>query len=294
MKVGFIGCVQFSFTMLEHLLNSKDVEVVSIVTRGKASFNSDFKSLAPIAEKNKIPFLMADGHSQCDIAAWFHQTMPDIIFCLGWSHLLDKSVLSSSKYGVIGYHPAPLPLGRGRHPLIWTLVLGLPETASCFFMMDSGVDTGDIVSRVSIPVTGDDNAASLMGKVTASSKAQIDNIIKELIEGRLATIPQFHDKATNWRRRTQADGAIDWRMSSQTIHNLVRGLSRPYIGAHFMHQGQEIKVWSTVCYGSDEHHVEPGKVLNVEGKIVHVKCGVDSIMLLEHEIPKIPRVGDYI
>ena len=48
---------------------------------------------------------------------------------------------------VIGFHLAAMPANRGRHPIIWALVLGLQETASTFFFMDEGADSGDIISQ---------------------------------------------------------------------------------------------------------------------------------------------------
>lgn len=35
--------------------------------------------------------------------------------------------IKKSRIGIIGYHPTKLPNNRGRHPLIWTLLLGLKE-----------------------------------------------------------------------------------------------------------------------------------------------------------------------
>lgn len=45
-----------------------------------------------------------------------------------------------------------------------------------------------------------------------------------------------------WRKRVSPDGKIDWRMSAKSIFNLVRGLTKPYIGAYFLEDGKEIKV----------------------------------------------------
>ena len=54
-KVVFIGCVTFSKEMVESLLRSKFIEVVGIVTKKRAKFNSDFFSLNEIAKTNSIP-----------------------------------------------------------------------------------------------------------------------------------------------------------------------------------------------------------------------------------------------
>jgi len=58
-----------------------------------------------------------------------------------------KESLDLPHLGVIDFHPAALPANRGRHPIIWALVLGLQETASTFFFMDEGADSGDIISQ---------------------------------------------------------------------------------------------------------------------------------------------------
>lgn len=57
---------------------------------------------------------------------------PDIIYCFGWSKLLSPEIFCLAPKGVIGFHPTKLPHNRGRHPIIWSLVLGLEETASTF------------------------------------------------------------------------------------------------------------------------------------------------------------------
>ena len=66
-----------------------------------------------------------------------------------------------------------------------------------------------------------------------------------LLSNNYQRVPQDHSKANLWRKRSQNDGKIDWRMSAYSIHNLVRGLTKPYSGAHFDLRGKLIKVWKT-------------------------------------------------
>ena len=53
---------------------------------------------------------------------------------------------------------------------------------------------------------------------------------------------QDHNLSNFWRKRNYLDGRIDWRMSAKSIHNLVRGLTRPYLGAEFIYDANTIKV----------------------------------------------------
>ena len=45
---------------------------------------------------------------------------------IGWNRLIPLSIIKSFKYGILGFHGTPygLPKGRGRSPVIWSIVLG--------------------------------------------------------------------------------------------------------------------------------------------------------------------------
>ena len=89
-------------------------------------------------------------------------------------------------------------------------------------------------------------------------------------------------RANVWRKRRKPDGCIDWRMAAVSIHNLVRGLSRPYVGAHFECGEEEIKVWRTSVEKGALENIEPGKVLECSENGILVKAGIGAIRL--HEI----------
>ena len=66
---------------------------------------------------------------------------PDVIFCFGWSRLLKKRLLTIPKHGVVGFHPAELPMNRGKTSIDLGLSFRFKKTASTFFIMDEGADT---------------------------------------------------------------------------------------------------------------------------------------------------------
>jgi methionyl-tRNA formyltransferase len=294
-KVALIGCVIFSADTLRMLLSFSGVEVVGVVTRRNSDLNADFANLADIAEPLSIPVFYVEGRDQDEIASWLRGTGADVIYCFGWSYLLHRSVLDAAPLGVIGFHPAALPANRGRHPLIWALALGLEQTASTFFQMDEGADTGDILSQESVAILNTDDAASLYAKVSATALAQIRKFTPLLATG---TIPRRHqqvDAGNTWRKRGQLDGQIDWRMSGRAIVNLVRALTRPYVGAHCIYAGYEVKVWAVSEIEWSERNIEPGKVLkaSVEEGLV-VKCYDAAVTILEHEFEVLPVEGAYL
>ena len=48
----------------------------------------------------------------------------DIIFCMGWQRLIPEWLLNDLSVGAFGMHGSnkPLPHGRGRSPLNWSLI----------------------------------------------------------------------------------------------------------------------------------------------------------------------------
>ena len=293
-RVGYIGCVEMSHALLAHLLTLPGVEISGVVTRHASSFHSDFRSLADLAERAEAPVHFADGGDEGALVEFLKREGPDVIFCFGWSRILKREVLNIAPLGVLGFHPAALPDNRGRHPLIWALVLGLEETASTFFQMDEGADSGPIVSQEPVHIASDDYAQDLYEKVSRTALGQLTTLMARLANGGLSPQSQKRIDGNIWRKRGAADGHIDWRMSARGVYNLVRGLSHPYVGAHCETDAGVVKIWRTEVGPSIPANIEPGKVIDVAGRDTVVKCGDGSVRLTDHEFALLPPVGSYL
>ena len=114
--------------------------------------------------------------------------------------------------------------------------------------------------------------------------------------GSYKRIQQDTTKGNSWRKRGKKDGVIDFRMSSLSICNLVRGLSKPYVGAHVEYNGVEVKIWGVDLniYDSNYDNIEPGKVLSIIENNIEVKTGDSAIWLVNHEFKELPQIGTYI
>lgn len=290
----FIGCVESSYVLLEAMLE-KGYKVDGIITMESSAINSDFKSLVPLAEKYGIDYICTKNVNDEETVGFAKSKSPDVIYCFGWSRLIGKELLALPKYGVVGFHPAALPCNKGRHPLIWALVLGLKKTASTFFIMDEGADTGDIISQREVIIDETDDAQDLYDKVLEVAKEQVLTFTKEFAEDAVKPVKQNPNAGNAWRKRGRMDGQIDWRMSGRAIYNLVRGLTHPYVGAHFMAGDQEVKVWKCEYELTDEYaNLEPGKVLKVNSQTDFVIKAYDGIVhILDSDAVSL-KEGDYL
>ncbi len=293
MKVVFVGTVEFSKKILECLIDIK-AEIAGVVTKEFSKFNSDFADLTPLCKENTIPYHYTKDINSPETISWIKDLSADVIFCFGWSSLIKKELLNLCSLGVIGFHPAKLPQNRGRHPLIWALALGLKESASTFFFMDEGADSGDILSQEVFEIAHNDDAFTLYNKVVEIAKKQVSRFYFELKNGTYKRIPQNHNLANTWRKRNQNDGIIDFKMSSKTIYNLTRALTRPYIGAEVKYKDRNIKIWKTEIVKCDSDNIEYGKIINVKNNIITVKTPDGAINLVEHEFDTLPSIGEYL
>ncbi len=293
-KILFIGCVESSFRLLKNLID-KNKRVVGVITKRASAFNSDFCDLTPLCEKHSIPIHYVNNANDEDSLSFIRSLSPDICFCFGWSQLLKEPLLSLFPCGVFGFHPSELPCNRGRHPLIWALVLGLKQTASSFFVIDANADEGDIVSQEVIEITYDDDARSLYDKVMDTAVRQETELVEAIENDRLIRRRQDKNSGNTWRKRGKDDGRIDWRMSCGSIYNLVRGLTKPYAGAHFNYNNMEIKVWRVKEIPCDDYpNIEPGKIIKCHSDgTVDIKAGGGLIRLLEFDDVKLTE-GEYL
>lgn len=281
MRVLFIGCVLSSEVFLKKVFQM-NVEIVGVITKKESSFNTDFVDLGAFCKKNQIDFIYSENINNNICLKYIEKKQPDIIFCFGWSELIGNRILRIPKLGVVGFHPTDLPCNRGRHPIIWALVLGLEETASTFFLMNEKADAGTILSKRKICITYEDDAQTLYNKILSEGCIQIEEIINGLENNNLCPIEQNLEEGNVWRRRCKQDGEIDWRMSKNSIYNLVRALTKPYGGAHFRWKESEYRVWKVLELSSDGYkNIEYGKVIKVMSDthfIVKVSDGLLEIL----------------
>lgn len=286
MKVFFIGSVEFSKILFKEVLLIEEVQIVGVATKQKSNYNADHADLSDIAILHDIPYRYVKDINSKQIIDWVISLEPDVIFCFGWSSIIKKKLLELTPKGVIGYHPTELPQNRGRHPIIWALVLGLDRTGSTFFRMDEGADSGDVLNQRIVNIEIEDNASTLYEKLLMIALEQVKDFVPKMVTNTETYFPQDHSKANYWRKRGIPDGRIDFRCATQTIYNQVRALSKPYVGAHIQIKDEMYSVW-TVGYGEAfSQNIVPGTILQIEDNKILVKSGDSSIWLLEHGLDK--------
>ena len=299
MRILFIGSANSSKFLLKKCFELK-LNIVGVCTI-KNSRNDDFCDLKKYFKlDNNISIYTKDINSQKNYL-WIKNKNPDLIFCFGWSQILDKKIIRLSKKMTVGFHPSDLPKNRGKHPIIWSLILGLKKTASTFFIIrNKKVDSGRIISQKIISISQSDNSSSLYKKIVKSSCLQLKSLIRKIENNKFLNInnKSQKNKSNYWRKRNYDDGRIDWRMSATSIYNMVRALSKPYNNAIFNYKNREIKILKAKIIKKKNsfliNNLEPGKVLKKTNAYFDVKCGEGVIRILETNRLNYFKINQYL
>ena len=159
--------------------------------------------------------------------------------------------------------------------------------------MNESADSGEILCQKDFDILETDDAQTLYNKMTDIALLQISEFLPRLQKNNYTTVKQKDELSNIWRKRVKIDGQIDFRMTSEAIYNLVRALTKPYVGAHVLYNGEEVAVWKVEKIYNVQENLESGKVLEVYNDTITVKTYDGAIKIIYHEFNKLPKVGEY-
>jgi len=190
-----------------------------------------FESVARVAENHGIPVAIASESEPAVLDRRLSDLRPDFIFSFYYRSLLSPATLALASRGALNMHGSLLPQYRGRAPVNWAILNGEIRTGATLHYMVARADAGDIVDQMAVPILNDDDARTVMAKVTLAAEIVLTRSLPQLIEGVAPRVPQRLNEGRYFGRRGPEDGRIDWRGNARTIHNLIRAVAPPFPGA---------------------------------------------------------------
>lgn len=286
MRVALVGSVSSSACSLRGLARG-GVEICGVlgIPPEHAAGISDYCDLAPVAAEVSAPYQPFARIGEPAVLAFLRRQRPDLLLAIGLSQLLPEEIVALAPAGAVGFHPTPLPRGRGRAPVAWTILLEQPAAANLFFLT-SEADAGDIIAQRPVEVRTRDYAQDLIDRTNGVLEEMIVELSPAIRAGRLPRSAQDHAGASWYGKRTPEDGRIDWRRPAGEIDRLIRAVSRPYPGAFTHLRGERLLVWRCEPHARDDHHGTVGQILRTDGRRgALVQCGSGLLWLVEVESP---------
>ncbi len=227
------------------LAHGVDVQLV-VTHRDNPAENIWFESVADLAALHGIPVITPDNPNAPEVVEKIRALAPDFFFSFYYREMLRAQLLTIPKRGALNMHGSLLPKYRGRVPVNWAIIRGETETGSTLHYMTEKPDNGDIVAQQAVPILPDDTALQMFQKVTVAAEMALNDVLPALLAGQAKAVKQDLSLGAYFGGRNAADGEIDWALSAQKIHNLVRAVAPPYPGATTHLMGKPMRILQTL------------------------------------------------
>ena len=285
MKIVFMGTPDFAVGALEALVEAGH-EVVAVVTqpdkpkgRGKEMQQTPVKACAV---KHNIEVFQPIKIKTPEAVEVLKGYEADLFVVAAFGQILSKEILDMPKYGCVNIHASLLPKYRGAAPIQWAILDGEKETGVTIMQMNEGLDTGDMLTKVVVPIEDTDTGESLFDKLAEAGAKLLIETIPQIEAGTLEPEPQDDSLSTYAKMIKKEMGLIDWKREALVLERLVRGMnSWPSAYPHF--QGKTLKVWEAEVETCEAQAV-PGSVVEVTKNSIKVQTGKDLLVLKQIQL----------
>ena len=239
-----MGTPIFSVPILESLIDNSDV--VGVVTQPDKEVGRKRELVAsPIKElalKHGIKVLQP-----IKIRQEYQEVLdlnPDMIVTCAYGQIIPKEILDCPKYGCINVHGSLLPKYRGGAPIERAMMNGDKETGITIMYMDVGMDSGDIITEESTPISSDEHIDELRARLSILGRDLLIKTLPSIIDGTATRTKQNEDEVTFAKIIKKEDELIDFNEKSINIYNKIRALS-PVPGPYSLLDGKRLKIYDS-------------------------------------------------
>lgn len=286
LRIIFAGTPDFAAASLAALLEKK-FNIVAVYTqpdrpagRGRKLKPSPVKALAlehelPVEQ----PVSLRNEEAQATLAAY----NADLMIVVAYGLLLPKAVLDTPRLGCINVHGSLLPRWRGAAPIQRALLAGDDETGVTLMQMDVGLDTGDMLTKASCPITADDTSATLHDRLADLGAKLLCDSLPALAAGEITPQPQDDSLSCYAEKLSKEEGDLDWTQPAADLARLIRGLN-PWPVAYTSQHGDKIRLWHAHL-GNDTTTAAPGTIVAASRDGIEVATGKGTLILDQLQLP---------
>ncbi len=292
MRIVFMGTPDFAVPVLEAIVGAGHT-VAGVVTQpDRPKGRGGAVLMTPVKEKAiklGLPVCQPEKVRAPESVETLRELEPDAVVVAAFGQILPPAVLEIPRLGCVNVHSSLLPKYRGAAPIQWAIINGEKETGVTTMMMDEGLDTGDILERVSVPIAPDETGGSLHDKLSRAGAELIVSTLAKLEAGTLVRTPQTDEGSCYAGMLKKSMGDIDWTMDAGAIERLIRGLD-PWPGTYTCWNGKTLKIWKAVVIPGEPAGV-CGEVVRAEGASLFVKTGRGTLALTQLQPEGKKRMG---
>lgn len=286
MRIVFMGTPEFSVAALESLVEAGH-EVAAVVTQpDKAKGRGGKISFTPVKEtalKYGIEVYQPVKVREREFVDRLKKIAPEAIVVAAFGQILTKDILDIPKYGSINIHASLLPRYRGAAPIQRAIIDGMEQSGVTTMFMDEGLDTGDMIDKMIVPIEKKETGGTLHDKLAAAGGKLIIKTLSDIESGNVSRERQDDSLSCYARMIDKKEGHIDFSKSAAEIERLIRGFN-PWPSAYaFIDDNKIIKIWDADAADDDFGGVA-GQIVKIDRKSIYIKTGKGSLIVNELQL----------
>ena len=277
-NIIFMGTPDFSATVLKGLLESKQYEILAVVTQpDRAVGRKKEIRMTPVKElalDYGLPIYQPEKLSKSAELDSLMNLNADGIVTAAFGQFLPSKLLDSVNFAV-NVHASLLPKYRGGAPIHYAIINGDKEAGVTIMEMVKEMDAGDMIARRAIPIEETDNVGTMFEKLALVGRDLLLESLPSYLAGDLKSVPQDKNQVTFSPNISPEEERIDWTKTNRQLFNQIRGMY-PWPVAHTLLNGDRFKIYeATPVEGAGQ----PGEILAIGKKELIVAAGESALSL---------------
>jgi len=244
MRVAFAGSPEAAVPPLRALVAAGHEVSVVVTQPDRARGRSGRPSATPVAAAARelgIPLLRPRTINAPEVVDEIAASGARALAVTAFGQILRDAVLD--RWPSINVHFSLLPAYRGAAPVERAIMDGATETGVTIMQMDAGLDTGPVLAARRVEIGPDEDAGSLVGRLSELGGPMLAEVLDDLDAGRLQPTPQPEEGVSLAPKITAEDRPLDLSRPAVELARRVRALS-PHVGATLAIGGEPFKIWA--------------------------------------------------
>lgn len=300
LNIIFAGTPDFAAQHLHALLDCEH-NVIAVYTqpdkpagRGKKLQASPVKQLA---EAHNIPVYQPKSLRTPEAQAELKALNADVMVVVAYGLILPEAILNAPKYGCLNVHGSLLPRWRGAAPIQRAIWAGDNETGITIMQMDVGLDTGDMLHKVTTPIEANETSASLYTKLAELAPSALVEVLNSLESQTFQAKKQDESQSNYAEKLSKEEAKLDWTLSATQLERNIRAFNpwpMSFLTLDVNGVEQSIKVHQAAVL--PHQNKTAGTILNVDktGIQIATQKGVLNITQLQPAGKKPISVQDFL
>lgn len=297
LRIIFAGTPDFAAKHLSVLLASQHHIVAAFTQPDRPAGRGNCLTASPVkllANQYGIPVYQPNKLNTVENQQAIAVLNADIMIVVAYGLIIPKKILVIPPLGCINVHGSLLPRWRGAAPIQRACLAGDQETGITIMQMDEGLDTGDMLYRVTCDIDPDDTSGTLYNKLAKLGPVALLKTLNELPNQCIKPQKQDTTQATYAEKLTKQEAKLNWQCPAIELNRAVRAFN-PWPVSYFDLAGQSIKVWASYVIEEKSAH-PPGTIIfaNKQGIAVATSDGQFVMTQLQAPGRKIIPAHDFL